>query len=77
MAVEVKASIDRTGMAIPEVAVAAGIAQTTLYRKLKAEAAFNIDELSSLARVLNVETRRFMPDAATIAEVRLPEAVAS
>lgn len=75
VAVEVKAAIERAGKSVTEVAAASGIAQTTLYRKLKGDTAFNVDEMSSLARVLGVEARRFMPDAATVAEVRMPEAV--
>lgn len=76
VAIEVKAAIDRAGKTVREVADEAEISLSTLYRKLSGDTSFSVDELFSLAKVLDLSVRHFVPDAETVAQVRVPKAVA-
>lgn len=52
---KIKAAIDTAGLTREEVAARSGIAKTTLLRKLAGFVSFTLDDVASLAAVLNVE----------------------
>jgi transcriptional regulator with XRE-family HTH domain len=61
VAAEVRACIARSGMKPTAIAQLTGIAQSTLSRKLSAQSSFDVDELHTIARALDVDVRSFFP----------------
>ena len=57
----VRSRIARSGMTIAEVAEGAGLPAERLAHRLRAESAFTIDELSSIATLLEEDVRSFLP----------------
>lgn len=57
----VQSRIARSGRAFAEIAEAAGLSQEVLAHRLRAESAFTIDELSSIAALLGEDVAAFLP----------------
>ena len=62
VAAEIRAEIARQGRTIRDVAAAAGIPTSTMSRKLRHGAPFDIEELYRISRVLGVATAALIPD---------------
>lgn len=61
VAAEVRAEIARQNLTITDVADRAGLARSTLHRKLRGGGAFNVDEIRWIADALDVSLTQLMP----------------
>ena len=61
VAAEVRAAISRAGVSRRDLAERVGMVPDTLYRKLRAERPFTVEELLSIAQALDIRASGLLP----------------